>query len=304
MTGMLEGKVVAVTGAGRGIGREIALACAREGAAVVVNDYGVTAEGEGSDATPAHAVVAEIVSAGGRAAANIASVADPDGATSIIELAVREFGRIDAVVNNAGILRDRIFHKMTHADWREVIDVHLNGCFYVSHAAARHFREQGSGAYVNFTSSSGVIGSLGQANYAAAKMGIVGLSTSMALDMQRYGVRSNCIMPFAWSRLVATIPATNDVERTRIERLKSMTADKIAPLAVFLCSEAAREVTGQVFSVRKNEIFLFNHSRPIRSLHRAEGWTPQSIVDQLLPALRPSLQPLQRTMDVFSWDPI
>ena len=304
MRGVLHDKVVAVTGAGRGIGREIALACAREGAAVVVNDYGVTASGEGSDASPAREVVQEIGRSAGRAVISAASVADPEDAASIVQLAVREFGRIDAVVNAAGFLRDRIFHKMTLADWREVIDVHLNGCFYVSHAAAPHFREQGSGAVVNFTSSSGVIGSFGQASYAAAKMGVIGLTTSIALDMQRHGVRANSIMPFAWSRLAATIPATDDVERQRIERLKSMTADKIAPLAVFLCSDLARHVTGQLFAVRKNEVFLFNHSRPIRSAHRAEGWTVRSIADDLMPAFQPSMQPLQRAVDVFPWDPI
>jgi len=295
--------VVAVTGAGRGIGREIALMCAAKGAAVVVNDYGVSADGQPTDELPAHAVVAEIKAAGGRALANTASISDPAGAASIVDDAVSAFGRIDAVVNNAGFLRDRIFHKLSLVDWTDVINVHLNGYFLVSKAAARHFKDQGSGAFVNFTSTSGLIGNFGQANYSAAKMGVVGLSTSMALDMGRFGVRSNCIAPFAWSRMTATIPETTEAEKLRVERFKTMSADKIAPLAVFLCSDQSKDVTGQIFCVRKNEIFLFSRPMPIRSLHRANGWTPETIADELLPAFRTSFQPLLRSADVFAWDP-
>jgi NAD(P)-dependent dehydrogenase (short-subunit alcohol dehydrogenase family) len=302
--GVLAGKVVAVTGAGRGIGREVALLCAREGAAVVVNDYGVSADGEAEAVSPAQEVVDEIIAHGGRAVANLASVSDPEGAASIVEDAVGVFGRIDAVVNNAGILRDRIFHRMSEAEWRAVIDTHLHGSFLVSKAAAGHFREQGSGAYVHFTSTSGLIGNFGQANYSAAKMGIVGLSNSIALDMARAGVRSNCIAPFAWSRMTGSIPAETEAEKLRVERLKTMSADKIAPMVVFLCGDAAKDVTGQVFAVRKNEIFLFKPSRPIRAMHKSDGWSAQSIADELLPALRPSFHPLERSADVFSWDPI
>ena len=301
---MLEGKVVAVTGAGRGIGREIALLCARKGAAIVVNDLGSTAEGEGVDRGPAEEVVAEIAKFGGRAIVNGASVADPGGAASIIEDAVKAFGRIDGVVNNAGILRDRIFHKMSEVDWRAVIDVHLNGCFHVSKAAAGYFKDQGSGSYVHFTSTSGLIGNFGQANYSAAKLGIMGLSNSIALDMQRFGVTSNCIAPFAWSRLIATIPPKDDAERERIERLKTMSADKIAPLVTFLVSDAARGISGQVFSVRKNEIVLFSAPRPIRSMQKSEGWTPETIASELAPAFASSFRKLERTADIFSYDPI
>ncbi len=302
---MLAGKVIAITGAGRGIGREIALLAAREGAAVVVNDFGGSAEGEGGDTGPAAETVADIRAAGGRAVANAASVSDPAGAESIIEDAVKHFGRIDAVVNNAGILRDTIWHKMSHVDWQAVIDVHLNGAFNVSKAATPYFREQKSGSFIHFTSTSGLIGNFGQANYSAAKMGIVGLSQSIALDMARAGVRSNCIAPFAWSRLIATIPATTEAEALRVERMKTMSADKIAPLVVFLASDAAAEVSNQIFGVRKNEVFLFSKPRPIRSMQKSEGWTPQSLAEEMLPAFRPSFaDPMERSPDVFGYDPI
>lgn len=301
---ILEGKVVAVTGAGGGIGREIALLCAREGASVVVNDVGTSSTGEGEDAGPASQVAAEIQAAGGRAVANLASVADPAGAASVIGDAMQAFGRIDAVVNNAGILRDCIFHRMTFENWKSVIDVHLHGSFLVSSAAAPHFKEQGFGSYIHFTSTSGLIGNLGQANYAAAKMGIVGLSNSIALDMARFGVRSNCIAPFAWSRMTGTIPATTEAEKVRVERLKTMSAEKIAPLVAFLAADAAKDVTGQIFAVRKNEIFLFSVPRPVRSVHRSQGWTAETIASELLPALKPSMHPLQRSADIFAWDPV
>ena len=189
--GIVIDKVIAVTGAGRGIGREIALLAARQGAAVVVNDYGGSPDGAEGREDPAADVVSEIEAAGGRAVANRANIADPGQAESIIADALGAFGRIDCVVNNAGILRDRIFHKMSVADWDELIRINLNGYFYVSKAAANHFREQGSGAFVHFTSTSGLIGNIGQANYSAAKLGVVALSNSIALDMWRSGVRSN-----------------------------------------------------------------------------------------------------------------
>ncbi|WP_242123909.1 SDR family oxidoreductase [Sphingobium sp. Sx8-8] len=300
----LDGKVVAVTGAGRGIGRDIALLCARQGAAVVVNDLGASAEGEGADAGPAEEVVSQIRAEGGRAVVNGASVADPLGATSIIEDAVRNFGGIHGVVNNAGILRDRIFHKMSIEDWKQVVDVHLNGSFYVAKAAAPYFKDQNGGSYVHFTSTSGLIGNFGQANYSAAKMGIFGLSNSIALDMERFGVRSNCIAPFAWSRLVATIPASNPEEEQRIERAKTMTTEKIAPMVAALLSDGAKHVTGQTFGVRKNEVFVFSKNRPVKTMQRSNGWTPESIVSDLIPAMEHAFTPLARSSDIFPYDPV
>src|SRR5215472_16662108 len=246
----LEGKVVIVTGAGRGIGREVALAAAREGAKVVVNDLGGAVDGEGASNAPAQEVVDEIKRDGGQAVANFDSVAEPGPAANIVKTAVDTFGRIDGVVNVAGILRDRIFHRMSVVDWDLVLKVHLFGTFYVSRAAATHFREQESGTFVHFTSTSGLIGNFGQANYAAAKMGIVGLSKSIALDMERFNVRSNCLAPFAWSRLIGTIPADTEEEKARVERVKRMTPSTIAPLAVFLASPLSDGITGQIFGVR------------------------------------------------------
>ena len=304
MAQALEGKVIIVTGAGRGIGREIALLAAREGAKVVVNDPGVAADGSGADAAPAEQVVEDIRQQGGIAVANFETVAEAVPASRIVKHAVDAFGRLDGVVNNAGILRDAIFHRMSVESFEAVIQVHLMGSFYVSHAAARLFREQESGAFVHFTSTSGLIGNFGQANYAAAKLGIVGLSKSIALDMQRFNVRSNCVSPFAWSRLIGTIPTESEAEQARVARMQQMGPEKIAPLVAYLLGDAAHDVTGQIFAVRMNEIFLMSQSRPLRSVHRGEGWSAQSIAAHGMPALKPSFYQLDRSADIFSWDAI
>jgi NAD(P)-dependent dehydrogenase (short-subunit alcohol dehydrogenase family) len=303
---MMEGKVAVVTGAGGGIGREIALQLAAEGAKVVVNDIGVALNGDDLSAAvaPADAVVAEIRAAGGTAVANFDSVATYASANAIVQCAMDHFGRIDGVVNNAGNLRDRSFHKMSEEEWRAVIAVHLDGTFFVSRAAATHFREQESGAMVHMTSTSGLIGNFGQANYGAAKLGIVALSKMIALDMGRYGVRSNCIAPSAWSRMTSSIPTDTPQQRDRVEKLKKMEAGKIAPMAVYLLSDAAREVSGQIFAVRANEIMLMSQPRPLRSVHFSEGWTPQRIAEVAIPAMQKHFYPLERSPDVMSWDPI
>ncbi len=304
MAKSLQDKVIVVTGAGRGIGREIALLCAAEGAKVVVNDPGGSADGAGSSASPAEEVVEEIKKRGGTAVPNFESVAEAIPASKIIKTATDHFGRLDGVVNNAGILRDMIFHKMSVEAFEAVIKVHLMGSFYTSHAAARIFREQESGSFVHFTSTSGLIGNYGQANYAAAKLGIVGLSKSIALDMGRFNVRSNCVSPFAWTRMIGTIPTETDAEKARVEKIKQMGPEKIAPMCAYLLSDGAKDVTGQIFGVRMNEIFLFGQNRPIRSVQRSEGWTPQTIGEHAIPALKSSFPKLERSGDIFTWDPI
>jgi NAD(P)-dependent dehydrogenase (short-subunit alcohol dehydrogenase family) len=304
MPGIVENKVAIVTGAGRGIGRAIAEMLAHEGARVVVCDIGASLQGTGLDAGPAQDTVDAIKKSGGEAIASTLSIAEPKNADVIVKSALDAFGRVDILVNNAGILRDVIFHKMSWSDWSDVIAVHLNGSFNMSRAVAGHFREQNSGSYVHMTSTSGLIGNFGQANYMAAKLGIVGLSRGIALDMQRFNVRSNCIAPFAFTRMIESIPAQSEAEKQHIERLAQMTPDKVAPLAVYLSSDKAVGISGQIFSVRNNEIFLFNQPRPIRVIHRSEGWTPANVAEQLKGAFGPSLTPLDRSGDVFSWDPI
>jgi NAD(P)-dependent dehydrogenase (short-subunit alcohol dehydrogenase family) len=302
--GIVAGKVAIVTGAGRGIGRAIALLMAQEGARVVVCDVGASLQGAGSDAQPAQSVVEDIRKAGGEAIASTLSIAEPQNGDAIVRAAVDAFGRVDILVNNAGILRDVIFHKMSWSDWSDVIAVHLHGAFNMSRACAAHFREQNAGAFVHMTSTSGLIGNFGQANYMAAKLGIMGLSRGIALDMQRFKVRSNCIAPFAWTRMIDSIPATSEEDKRRVERFQQMTPEKIAPLSVYLACDRAEGISGQVFAVRNNEIFLFNQPRPIRVLHRSDGWTPETLDQQLKGAFGPSLTPLDRSGDVFSWDPV
>ncbi len=301
---LLAGKVALVTGAGRGVGKEIALLMARKGAKVIVNDLGGSGGGEGEDTAPAQEVVNEIKQFGGDAAANFDSVANFKAAQGMVDQAIDTFGRLDIVVNNAGILRDAIFHKMTEEDWDQVIAVHLKGAFGVSRAAATIFREQQSGRMIHMTSTSGLIGNFGQANYAAAKLGIAALSRSISLDMARYNVTSNAIGPFAWSRLIGTIPINNEADRIRVERMKRMTAAKIAPLVVALSSDAAQHVTGQIFVVRGGEVVLMGQSRPLRSMARPDGWTPETILEHAFPAFNNSFYGPERSADVFCWDPI
>lgn len=301
---MLEGKVAVVTGAGNGIGRAIAVMMAAHGAKVVVNDLGVSLDGAGGSSEPGNETVEAIRAAGGEAVANPDSVADPQGAQRIIETALDTFGRIDIVVNNAGILRDAMFHKMSFADWKAVIDVHLNGSFLVSRAAAGHFREQQSGAYVHMTSGTGLAGNVGQANYGAAKAGIVGLSKCIALDMKRYNIRSNCISPFAWGRMTSSIPTDTPEKKALVAKLQRATPDKNAPLAVFLASDAAKDISGQVFGARLNELYVFNQTRIARSVHLSDGWTPQLIAEIGMPALRDSLPPLKASTELITWDPV
>jgi NAD(P)-dependent dehydrogenase (short-subunit alcohol dehydrogenase family) len=304
--GVLEGKVVLVTGGANGIGKECALLAAREGASVVVNDLGGgVAGGDEGSAGPAEQVAREIAAAGGNAVSNSDSVTSRGGVARMIEQAMDSFKGLHAIINPAGILRDTMFHKMSEEDWDRVIDVHLNGSYNVCRAAIAHFREQQDGAFVLFTSTSGLIGNVGQANYAAAKMGIVGLSRILAMEGVQKNVRSNVIAPFAWSRMIATIPIKDENSAKRVERMKNMMrADQVAQLAVALASSACANVSGQIFAARGNEVFLMSQPRPVRGIGKVEGWTPETIASHAMAALKPSFIDLGATMSVFGWDPI
>jgi NAD(P)-dependent dehydrogenase (short-subunit alcohol dehydrogenase family) len=299
--GMVQDKVVVVTGAGAGIGRDFAKTFATHGAKVVVNDL---ARDKETGRPLAESVADEIRADGGQAVAAVESVAEWDSAHRIVQAALDTFGRIDCVVNNAGIVRDRFVFNMSREEWQAVVDVHLNGSFYMTRAAAPHFKSQESGSYVHMTSTSGLIGNLGQANYSAAKMGIVGLSKSIALDMAKFNVRSNCIAPWAWTAMTAGIPADTPEQKLRVEKLKKMESAKIAPLAVYLASEQAAKVSGQIFGVRANEIYFFGQVRMLRSMHRSEGWTPQTIAEHAMPAFEASFFDNVPSMKLTPWDPV
>ena len=301
---ILRDKVAVVTGAARGIGREIALLMAKHGAKVVVNDYGGSEAGSGATAVPADEVVGEIKTAGGQAVASYDSVASMAGGKNIVDTAVKAFGRIDIVVNNAGILRDRMIFNMSEEEWDAVINTHLKGSFAVTRAAAPLMREQKSGRVINMTSTSGLVGNVGQANYAAAKLGIVGLTRVTALDMARYNVTANCISPFAWTRMIGTIPTQTAAQQARVEKIKKMSPAHIAPLAAYLASDEAKDVSGQVFGVRGKEIMLFGHHRPLMRIHHAEGWTVERLTEMFRGTMQQHLIPLETSGQYFNYDPL
>src|SRR5882724_4494090 len=301
---ILKDRVAVVTGAARGIGREIALLMAQLGARVVVNDYGGSEAGQGTTQAPANDVVEEIRKAGGQAVASYDSVATMGGGERIVQTAIDAFGRLDIVVNNAGILRDRMIFNMTEEEWDAVINTHLKGSFAVTRAAAPLMREQKWGRIINMTSTSGLIGNVGQANYAAAKLGIFGLTKATALDMGRYNVTANCISPFAWTRMIGTIPTETEAQKARVEKIKKLSPAHIAPVAVFLASDAARDVTGQVFGVRGKEIMLFSHERPLMRVHHAEGWTVERLTEMFPGTLQHHVVPLVTSGQYFNYDPL
>lgn len=284
--GVLDGKVVLVTGGGNGIGRDCALIAAREGAKVLVNDLGGSLKGddEGS-ASPAEQVAKEIRAAGGEAISNADSVTDYAAVEAMVAQAIAEFGGLHAVINPAGILRDKMFHKMDEADWDSVIAVHLRGSYNVCRAAIEHFRETEQGSFVLFTSTSGLIGNIGQANYGAAKMGIAGLSRIIAMEGEKFGIRSNVIAPVAWTRMTQSIPIRDEAQAARLKSFAD-TATPAAPatLAVALAAPACT-ATGQVFGSRGPELLLYSQPRPIARVEREEGWTPASILSDALPGM-------------------
>ena len=304
--GVLDGKVILVTGGGNGIGKECALLAAANGAKVVVNDLGGSLSGDDAGgAGPAETVANEIIAAGGEAVFNSDSVTDYGAVEAMVEQAKDTFGGLHGIINPAGILRDGMFHKMSEDDWKAVIDVHLHGSFNVTRAAVEHFCEQEDGAFVLFTSTSGLIGNIGQANYAAAKMGIAGLSRIVAMEGERKNVRSNIIAPFAWTRMIASIPVKDEAGAKRVERMRTgMRADQVAQLAVTLCADGAKHVSGQIFSVRGNEVVLFNQPRPVKSVSRLEGWTPETLIEQGFSAMEGSFTDLGATTSVFPYPPV
>jgi len=304
MAKRLAGKSAIVTGAGRGIGRAIAELLAAEGAGVVVNDLGSAVDGTGTSASVADEVVAAIRARGGNAVANHDSVADFAAAERLVATAAKEFGAVDVLVNNAGILRDRMIFNMSEEEWDAVINTHLKGTFAVTRAAAPLMREQKWGRFINMTSTSGLIGNVGQANYAAAKLGIFGLTKATALDMARYNVTANCISPFAWTRMIGTIPTETEAQKARVEKIKKLSPAHIAPVAAFLATDAAKDITGQVFGVRGKEIMLFSHERPLMRVHHAEGWTVERLAEMFPGTLQHHVVPLVTSGQYFNYDPL
>ncbi|MEG9862866.1 MAG: SDR family NAD(P)-dependent oxidoreductase [Parvularculales bacterium] len=304
-SGVLEGKTILVTGAARGIGRACAMLAAAEGARVVVNDLGGgVAGGDEGSAGPAQEVVDEIGKAGGEAVANSDSVTVRSGVEHMIEQAMDVSGGLHGIINPAGILRDAMFHKMSEEDWEAVLTVHLEGSFNVTHCAVNHFRKQEEGRFVLFTSTSGLIGNIGQANYAAAKMGIVGLSRIIAMEGALKNVHSNVIAPFAWTRMIATIPVKDEASQQRVERMKNaMRPEQVASCAVALVAPDC-SVNGQIFAVRGNEVFLFSQPRPVQSVARLEGWQPESLLNHGFPAMTANMADLGNTASVFTTEPV
>ncbi|MGQ9572475.1 MAG: SDR family NAD(P)-dependent oxidoreductase [Dehalococcoidia bacterium] len=287
MANLLKGRNVVVTGAGRGIGRAMAIALAAEGANVVVNDPGVAEDGSGFDKAPADEVVDAIRSQGGTAVPNYDTVATMEGGENIIKTCVDSFGRIDALINNAGILRDRMIFNMTEEEWDAVIAVHLKGHFACTKPAAVLMRQQRYGRIINFSSISGLRGNTGQANYGAAKAGIAGFTRVVARDLGRYGVTCNCIAPAAATRLTATVPtaaATLRAQRGIAQpgavsagRLAQRTPEHIAPMAVYLCTDYAWNINGQIFHVGGGTISLAATETPIRTITKNGTWTLEEL---------------------------
>jgi NAD(P)-dependent dehydrogenase (short-subunit alcohol dehydrogenase family) len=292
--GMLDGRVAICAGSGRGVGAEVAKLMVAHGAKVVVNDPGASGSGEGFDEAPAQQIVNEIKQAGGEAVANYGSVAKFDDCLQMVAQAREAFGGLHIVFNAAGILRDKMFHNMFPEDWQAVIDVHLTGHFNINRAAINLFREQNYGRMIMVSSTSGLLGNIGQANYASAKLGIVALARVVAMENASRGITVNVICPSADTRMTRSVPTPKDPQAAalREERLRRSPPGAIAPLCVFLASEQASHVNGQVFHQRGGELSLYGHMRPLRMVHRQGGWTPESLAEVAIPALAPQFTPL------------
>ena len=272
--GLLDGKSAVITGAGNGIGRATALLFAREGAQVVVNDLGGSRTGDGGAQSAADTVVEEIRAAGGSAVASYDSVSTPEGAKAIVDTAVREHGRIDILINNAGILRDKTLLKMDLAQWDAVIDVHLKGTFLCTQAAAALMKTQGSGRIVNTTSVSGLLGNFGQANYSAAKAGIYGLTRTASIELQRHGITVNAVAPIAKTRMTEDLPMFEKIADT-------LSPEHIAPAHLFLASDLCGERTGIVLAVAGARMSIYKVVESAGQFKEADGgvWTAAEIRD-------------------------
>jgi NAD(P)-dependent dehydrogenase (short-subunit alcohol dehydrogenase family) len=288
----LDGRVAIVTGAGRGIGRSVAKLLASEGASVVVNDLGAEMDGSGQDAGPANQVVAEIAEAGGKAVVNGADISDFDAAEGLVKSAIDQFGRLDVLVNVAGILRDRMVFNMTETEWDDVIRVHLKGTFNTTRFASAHWRslrdETAQNRIINFTSVSGLHGAPGQPNYAAAKMGIVGLTYSSAHSLAKYGVTVNAISPAAATRMIDSIPSEH--RRVRAGDVDERSPDNVAPIVAYLASERSGWITGRVIHSAGYEVSLYNNPEPISRIIGTGPWDdPEALAYQVERSFGPIL---------------
>jgi NAD(P)-dependent dehydrogenase (short-subunit alcohol dehydrogenase family) len=299
MAGRLAGKTAIVTGAGRGIGREVALLFAQEGCRVLVNDLGTSVAGEGADTSPAAQTVAEIRTAGGEAIAHFGDVADLDAAEDMVRTVLNEWGQLDILVNVAGILRDRMVFNMTEEEWDAVVRVHMKGTFATTKFASLHWRQaRNGGRLINFTSGSGLFGAPGQPNYAAAKMGIWGFTLSCARALGRYGVTANSIAPGAATRMTDTVPAERSAQgpnRVTSDAAKGTERDpaNIAPPLVYLASDAGRWISGRCFGIAGYRITLYSNIAPQVVLQGSKMWTVDELFERMEPTFKPFIQPVQ-----------
>jgi NAD(P)-dependent dehydrogenase (short-subunit alcohol dehydrogenase family) len=292
---LLDGKVVLITGGGRGIGRETALIAARHGAKVVVNDLGGDIHGNGADRAPAQNVADEIKAAGGQAVANTESVTDLAAVGRMVQQAMDTYGALHAVCNPAGILRDRMAHNMTEEEWDGIMEVHLRGHFNVVRATINHFRSQQDGVYVMWSSTSGLIGNVGQSNYGAAKMGIAGFSRIIAMEGARNNVRSNAVSPGAATRMTDSVPRNEEAAQRREAMREIQSPVRPAELAVALMSDAAKHISGQIFGAGGYNLSIFSQPRPIKTYQREGGWDAEGIVKDFFPRAEPDFTALDRS---------